>query len=82
MGRLARLLKSIIAFFALFFMSYLLSVVVVIGLTYYLFKDANPRLEIVLLVYGVLIPAAAITGAIIGMRFLKKRSNIKTIAKE
>ncbi len=71
------LIKNIIIFLALFFLSYLLSVLVVLLLTFCFFRDANPHLEIVLLVFGVIVPVVSIVGAIIGTMFFIKRSHRK-----
>jgi Na+/H+-translocating membrane pyrophosphatase len=77
MKRLLKLIKNIIVFTALFFFSYFLSVIAVLLLTFCFFRDANPRLETVMLVFGLLIPVISISGAIVGMRFFIKRGRKK-----
>ncbi|PLX16254.1 MAG: hypothetical protein C0601_10600 [Candidatus Muiribacterium halophilum] len=57
-------MKKLMLFLGMLIISYIISVLITVLITYFFFPDAKIKLEVVLFVYGAIIPIISIISAI------------------
>jgi hypothetical protein len=75
-------IKAILIFIALCFVCYVLCVLIVLAVLYFFFREVTPSLEMVLVVFGMLIPVGTIVLAVIGTMLIMKRDKKRILMSE